>query len=73
MWPRWFRCFCARGRLWWQGDQKCYMCNASCGTSLIPDLNQNTVGNDLHRLNRDQAWERSPLDRPVQSNNVDMA
>jgi hypothetical protein len=49
------------------------MCNAGCGTSLIPDVNQKTVGNDLHRLNRDQVWERSPLDRTVQSNNVDIA
>jgi hypothetical protein len=73
MWPRWFRCFCARGRLWWQDDQKLYMCNAGCGTSLIPDVSQKTIGNDLHRLNRDQAWERSPLDRMVKSNNVDMA
>jgi len=49
------------------------MCNAGCGTNLIPDMNQKTVGNDLHRLNRDQAWERSPLDRMVKSNNVDIA
>jgi hypothetical protein len=49
------------------------MCNAGCGTSLMPDVNQNTVGNDIHRLNRDQAWERSPLDRTVKSNKIDIA
>ena len=56
-----------------QDDQRLYMCNAGCGTSLIPDVNQKTVGDDLHRLNRDQAWERSLLDPTVQSNNVDIA